>query len=125
MPATHRLIPIFSTRGDVSAFLGYPYIFNRLGEWIGWATLEREVYSVHGHYVGFMTSEPRILRKASDAFDRPLRSPPAAPPKINPPANLPLPPLMAELAFGMLDVLQDAPDLLPPVDFGDLRQDMD
>jgi hypothetical protein len=33
--------------------------------------------------------------------------------------------MMAELTFGEFDVLMDRPDLLPPVDFGELRDDMD
>ena len=47
-----RIIPIYSSRGEVEAFLVFPYIFNRSGEWIGWATPQREVYSVMGAYVG-------------------------------------------------------------------------
>jgi hypothetical protein len=45
--------------------------------------------------------------------------------KIKPPAMSPLAPMMAELTFGEMDVLLDRPDLLPPVDFGELREDMD
>ena len=30
--------------------------------------------------------------------------------------------MMPELTFGEMDVLQDRPDLLPPVDFGELRE---
>jgi len=104
----------------------YPYLYNRLGEWIGWVSADRLVYSVHGHYVGRLTDEPRILRKLSDAHDRPLH-PMTAPrqQRVTLPATLPLAPMMAELTYGTIDVLQDDPDLLPSVDFGDLRQDMD
>jgi hypothetical protein len=45
--------------------------------------------------------------------------------KINPPAVSPLPPMMPELTFGEMDVLLDRPDMLPPVDFGESREDMD
>jgi hypothetical protein len=45
--------------------------------------------------------------------------------RINPPAHMPLAPLMPELVFGTIDVLLEQPDLLPSVDFGDLRDDMD
>ena len=31
---------------------------------------------------------------------------------------------MAELPFGVVDVLLDQPDLLPPLDFGEGREDM-
>ena len=58
-----RIIAIFTTRGDVGGFLSYPYIFNRDGEWIGWVNEQKQVYSVHGHYAGWLSSDPRILRK--------------------------------------------------------------
>jgi hypothetical protein len=32
---------------------------------------------------------------------------------------------MPELMYGIVDVLEDSPDLLPSVDFGELREDMD
>jgi hypothetical protein len=60
------MIPIFSSRGEVEAFLVFPNLFNRSGEWIGWVTPQREVYSVLGNYVGFLTNDPRIVRKRSD-----------------------------------------------------------
>lgn len=125
--ATSSLHPIYTTRGDVGAFLVYPYLYNRSGEWIGIVTQSGEVYSVHGHYVGQLTKEPRILRKMADSYDRPRKQITERPPqeRVKIPATVPLAPLMAELAFGMLDVLQDDPDLLPSVDFGDLREDMD
>jgi hypothetical protein len=120
-----RIIPIYTTRGEVGALLRYPYIFNRQGEWIGWVTPDRQVYSVHGHYVGFITNDPRILRKESSGFLRSRLNPPERPGKVRPPANFPLAPMMSELTIGTYDVLEDAPNLLPPVDFGDLREDMD
>jgi hypothetical protein len=125
MPAP-SLIPIYTTRGDHGAFLSYPYLYSRMGEWIGLVTPQREIYSVHGHYVGLLTKEPRILRKMSDSFDKPRHPMPERPPvRIHPPATVPLAPMMAELPYGMIDVLQDEPELLPSVDFGDLREDMD
>src|SRR6266511_2009852 len=57
------LIPVYTTKGDAEAFLSYPYLFNHNGEWIGWVTPSREVYSVLGQYVGTLTSDPRIVRK--------------------------------------------------------------
>ena len=38
------VIPVYTSRGDAEAFLVYPYLFNRLGEWSGWVTAERQVY---------------------------------------------------------------------------------
>jgi hypothetical protein len=69
---------------------------------------------------------PRILRKLSEDDIRPLikvERPPAI--KIVAPAQVPLAPMMRELSFGTADVLMEYPELLPPVDFGDMLKDMD
>ena len=126
MAADTTLVPIYTTVGDIGGFLAYPYIFNCEGEWIGWISPDRIVYSTHGHYVGWLAEGPRILRKLADGYTRPRID--IIPPftlKINPPAIPPLPPMMPELTFGEMDVLLDRPDMLPPVDFGELREDMD
>jgi len=120
-----RLIPIYTTRGDVGGFLRYPYIFNRQGEWIGWVTPEREVFSVHGHYVGWLSDEPRILRKPLEGYRKDRLVVPTEPAPLVPPANPPLAPMLAELPIGIVDVFDEAPDLLPSLDHGDLRDDMD
>jgi hypothetical protein len=120
------LVPIFTTKGDVGAFLLYPYIYSCEGDWIGWISPDRNVYSTHGHYVGWLANGPRILSKLSDSFELPTID--IIPPftlRITPPASSPLAPMMAELLFGVVDLLLDRPDLLPPVDFGELREDMD
>jgi hypothetical protein len=124
-PTTPTIIAVYTTRGDVGAYLVFPYLYNPQGEWIGWVTAERQVYSVHGHYVGRLSSEPRILRKRSSGYLKPRRSPPPRPRPIRPPARSPLAPMMAELSSAEFDVLEDSPDMLPPVDFGDLREDLD
>ncbi len=123
MPQT-TLIPVYTTRGDVEAFLRYPYLYNRLGEWIGWVTPERDVYSVLGHYVGWLDKGPRILRKRG-RDPKPRRTPPPAPPRIRPPAHAPLPPMMSELGYETIDVLEEEPERLHTLDMGDLRPDMD
>jgi hypothetical protein len=123
---TTRLTPVYNTRGDLEAFLLYPFIYNRTGEWIGWVTADRKVYSVQGVYVGYYNNDNRILRKQSDAFGQERRKPPAAPPlNITIPAHAPLAPLMAELPFGVIDVLLEQPELLSPRDFGEGREDLD
>ena len=43
------VIPLYTSKGDVEAFLDYPYLFNRSGEWIGWVLPDRDVYSVLGY----------------------------------------------------------------------------
>jgi hypothetical protein len=120
----NSLVPIYSSNGEVGAYLSYPYIFDRVGEWIGWTTQDRQVYSVHGQYVGWMTAEPRILRKKSTE-SLIWQTPPPAPPRLAIPAVVPLAPMMAELSFGVIDVLDEAPELLPAVDFGEMRKDLD
>jgi hypothetical protein len=119
------IIPIYTTRGDGEAFLVYPYIFNRIGEWIGWVTSEREVYSVHGHYVGWITDDPRIIRRRAIGRSQHYREPPTRPRKLTPPARVPLAPLLPELPIGTFDVLEEEPELLPSLDYGELREDMD
>ena len=113
-----RMIPIFTTKGDVGAVLVYPYLYNILGEWIGWLTADRKVYSVHGRFVGYLTKDPRILRKREVVYDEPDQNPPFKPTNILLPSSFPLAPMMSELAMGMMDVLDEAPDLLAPIDFG-------
>jgi len=125
MLSNRRIIPIYTTRGDVGAFLVYPHIYSIIGEWIGWITPDRKVYSVHGQYAGYMTNDPRILRKVSTGFDQPRQSPPPRPSSIRIPATVPLAPMMSELTQGLIDVLDEDPDLLPPVDYGELREDLD
>lgn len=120
------LVPIFTTIGDVGAFLAYPFIFSCEGDWIGWVSSERLVYSTHGNYIGWLAEGPRILRKQEDSYSKPKLD--IIPPftlKICPPALSPLPPMMPELPFGVMDLLLERPDMLPPVDFGKSREDMD
>jgi hypothetical protein len=120
-----RLIPIFSSRGETEAFLAFPYLFNRSGEWIGVVTPQREVYSVLGSYVGFLTNDPRIVRKrADDALKQRLRMPPA-PGRIAIPASTPLAPMLSELTHALVDVLVEEPERLHTLDSGELRADID
>lgn len=121
----HRIIPIFSSRGETEAFLVFPYLFNRSGEWVGWVTPQREVYSVMGVYVGFLTGDPRIVRRRSESELRPRLPSPPAPGRINTPASTPLAPLMSELTHSLVDVLVEEPQRLHTVDSGELREDMD
>jgi hypothetical protein len=124
--AQQRIIPIYSSRGEVEAFLVFPYLFNRGGEWIGCVTAQREVYSVMGNYVGFLTSDPRIVRRRSDdggLHPRMQTSPP--PGKLNVPVSIPLAPLMSDLTHSLVDILVEEPERLHTVDSGELREDLD
>jgi hypothetical protein len=120
-----KLIPIYTTSGDLGAYMVYPHLYNRVGEWIGYVTPQREVYSVLGHYVGDLSNDPRILRKRSYDFSKPRQTPPPPQPRITVPATVPLAPMMAELSFSLIDVLEDEPERLSTIDFDELREDMD
>lgn len=119
------LIPIYTSKGDPEAFLLYPYLFSRTGDWIGFVTPTREVYSVLGNFVGMLTNDPRIVSKRATSTLRPRLKPPAKPQKVYPPATIPLAPLMADLTQSIIDVLQDAPDRLHTLDSGEQMQDLD
>ena len=120
-----RIIPIYSSKGEAEAFLVFPYLFNRSGEWTGWITPKREIYSVMGNYVGMLTDDARIVRKRSEDELKPRLRPPQSPGKIVMPATIPLAPLMSDLTHSMIDVLQDEPERLHTLDGGELREDMD
>jgi len=120
-----RIIPIYTSRGEAEAFLVFPYIFNRNGEWVGWVTPKREVHSVLGYYVGSLTDDARITRKRSEDDVKPRLKPPAKPGKLATPASIPLAPLMSDLTQSFIDVLQDEPERLHTFDSGEFRQDMD
>ncbi len=119
------LIPIYNSKGDPDAFLEYPYVFNRNGDWIGFVTPRRDVYSVLGVYVGYLSDDPRILRKMSTSTLKPRLQAPPAPAKAYPPATIPLAPLMKELTSSTIDVLLEEPERLHPLDEGELREDLD
>ena len=118
-------IPVYASNGEASVIMVYPNLYNLLGEWIGWVTPEREVYSTLGMYVGFLTNDPRIMRKRSKEDIHPRLPVPPEPPSIKPPALLPLAPLMSEVGFDTIDVLWECPEDLHTPDTGELREDMD
>jgi hypothetical protein len=119
------IIPIYTSRGNAEAFLAYPHLFNSQGEWVGFVTPEREVYSVLGFYVGYLNNDPRLLRKRVLEVSKPNLTPPTHPRKVYPPATFPLAPLMSELYQDTVDVLLEEPERLHTVDAGDLREDLD
>jgi len=118
-------IPIYTTPGDWAALLVFPHLFNTIGEWIGWVSPDREVFDVDGVYVGWLTDEPRILRRRIIEDELPRKFPPEPPARIRPPATVPLPPMMAELAFEVIDVLDEEPERLHTTDTGEFKEDMD
>jgi len=120
-----RVIPIYTSKGDAEAFLVFPFLFNRSGEWIGWVTPKREVYSVMGYYVGQLSDDTRIIRTRSHNEHKPRLQPPSKPGKIVTPSPIPLAPMMSDLPLSLIDVLQDEPERLHTADSGELREDLD
>ena len=116
-------IPIYTTSGATGGFLVYPYIFDAVGEWIGWVEEDRRVYSVIGQYVGWLDCNYRILRRRANDFSHPNRTPPIRPERFYPPAIVPLPPMMAELKYETMDVLDEMPELLPVDDAYNLPEE--
>ncbi len=103
------IIPIYTTDGDCPAYLGYPYIFNTNGDWIAFVTEDRSVYSVQGKYIGWITNDPRIVRKVSDDDLMERLKPPKTPEKVKIIRSTTIPPMMSDLPNSQIDVLQDEP----------------
>lgn len=123
---THApLIPIYTSKGDAEAFLLYPYLFNRNGDWIGFVNQKREVYSVLGYFVGTLTNDPRIIGKRATSTLKPRQQPPPKPEKVYPPGTIPLARMMPDLGPSSVDILLDAPERLHTLDAGEQRQDLD
>ncbi len=120
-----RVLPLYTSRGDAAALVAYPYVFNFGGEWVGFITGGRDVYSVLGHFVGSLTDDRRIVRERTPSSRKSSVRPPAPPERVSPPATIPLAPLMGDLTFSTIDVLLDEPERLHTLDVGELREDMD
>ncbi len=116
---------IFTSRGDWGAFLIYPYLFNQIGEWIGWATRDRQIFNLDGNYVGTLSPDQRIVRKKYLEDPPPKRDLPKPPGKPRIPGSVPLPPQMGDLSYDSLDVLEEMPGLLHTMDSGEFKPDVD
>jgi hypothetical protein len=110
---------IYSTNGEWVALLYDGQLYDTLGEWIAWLD-GREVYTRDGEYVGFLSDDGRVLRERVRRR-RVVRPAPPAPPKIRPPASVPLPPLFAELPWKLVDVFEEDPEVFKYI--SDLRPD--
>lgn len=114
---------IFDTRGEWHATKIGIFIYDTRGEYV--AFLENEdVYKRDGEWMGRLSKDGRILRKRTelrrDLHPNPL-SRPARPNNL--PARSPLPPMMAELDFSTVDVLDEDPESFKRI--SDQRPDMD
>ena len=121
---SRKPIPIYTSQGEWSALLVFPYIFSSTGEWIGWVSPDRNVFDVDGVFVGMLSDEPRVLRRRIIEGDLLRREVPEHPGQIRPPATVPLPPMMAELPFEIIDVLDEEPERLHTTDTGEFKEDL-
>lgn len=114
---------IFDTRGDWHATKIGDFIFSSRGEYVAYME-EGDIYKRDGEWIGRLSKDGRILRKRSERRRSLHANPPPAParPEKMPP-RAPLPPMMAELDFGTVDVLDEDPDIFKRV--SDLRPDME
>ncbi|MCS6909373.1 MAG: hypothetical protein NZM11_02215 [Anaerolineales bacterium] len=122
-----RQFPIYTSRGRWAAtLLANGHLYNERGEWIGWVERDGRVFSVTGQYVGELSRDFRILRKrALDSVNGVRHTPPKPPAqRITLPASMPLPPLFAEIGFDTIDVLDEWPELLHPLDADPAARDM-
>ncbi len=120
------LHPIYTTRGEHAAFFDKGYLFNIIGEWVGFVdTRNGYVFSVLGEYVGYISKDGRILRKRAMDEIIPNRAPPPAPPRPQLPSSVPLPAMLGDLSFDTVDVLDEMPERLHTSDGGELKDDMD
>lgn len=101
--------PIYSTAGEWVALIEGNLIYDTLGEWIAWLD-GKDVYTRDGEWVGFLSDDGRVLRERIRK-QRPLRPAPQAPPKIKPPATVPLPPMFTELPWNLVDVFEEEPEI--------------
>lgn len=116
---------IYTSTGATAALLSEGHIFNLQGEWIGWVDESNQVYSIAGEYVGWLTKDLRVLRKRSIDQMPPRRERPSPRGRIRVPATFPLPPMMAETSFEIVDVFDEMPELLHTTDFDPKAEDLD
>jgi hypothetical protein len=114
---------IFDTHGDWQATKIGDFIYSSRGEYIGYIE-NTDVYKGDGEWVGRLSKDGRILRKRTERRRELHPNPPPKPPKPEKmPGRAPLPPMMAELDYGTVDVLDEDPEVFKRI--SDLRPDMD
>lgn len=123
---SEQAYPLYTTRGAWAGLIVGGHLYNTQGEWIGWVERDGSVFSVVGLYVGQLTRDFRVVRKRSlDAMGTGYHKPPPRPQeRIRVPSNVPLPPLMAEISFDTIDVLEEMPELLHTLDADPAAKDI-
>lgn len=120
----NRPIFIYDTRGDWFATVIGGFVYDTRGEYVGWIEQGNQVIKRDGEWLGALNKDGRILRKRSEPR-RPLHpNPPVSAPKpARLPTRAPLPGLMAELPYSIIDVLDFEPEVFKKI--SDLKPDMD
>ncbi|WP_119072498.1 hypothetical protein [Aggregatilinea lenta] len=114
---------IFDTHGDWYATLLGGFIYGSRGDYLGFVEGD-EVYKRDGEWIGKLSKDGRILRKRSERRRDLHPNPPRSAPKPERlPPRAPLPPMMAELNYSVIDVLDEDPEIFKRI--SDLRPDMD
>jgi hypothetical protein len=124
-PAGNAPKPVFiyDTRGDWHATRIGDFVYSTRGEYIAYVE-NGEIYKSDGEWIGRLSKDGRILRKRSERRHELHPNPPPKPPKPEKlPPRAPLPPIMAELDFSTVDVLDEDPEIFKRI--SDLRPDMD
>lgn len=114
---------IYDTHGDWRATKFGDALYDLRGEYIGYLRGE-DVFKRDGEWIGRLSKDGRILRKRTER--RRELEPNPIPPPPRPerlPSRAPLPPMMAELYFSTIDVLEEYPDIFSRI--SDMRQDLD
>jgi hypothetical protein len=122
-PDPSKPVFIFDTHGDWQATKFGNFLWNTRGEYIAYLEGE-DVFKRDGEWIGRLSKDGRILRKRSE-MRRELRTDiPKEPPRPERlPPRAPLPPMMAELNYSIIDVLEEDPEIFKRI--SDLRPDMD
>jgi hypothetical protein len=120
---SHKPVFIYDTRGDWHATQIGDFIYSTRGEYVAYVE-HGEIYKSDGEWIGRLSKDGRILRKRSERRRELHPNPPPKPPKPDKlPPRAPLPPMMAELDFSTMDVLDEDPEIFKRI--SDLRPDMD
>lgn len=122
-PDPNKPVFIFDTRGEWLATKIGDAVYDTRGEYVAYLEGE-EVYKRDGEWIGRLSKDGRIVRKRTEIRRDLHPNPPERPSKPERmPARAPLPPMMAELDFSTVDVLDEDPEIFKRV--SDLRPDME
>jgi hypothetical protein len=114
---------IFDTHGDWHATKIENAIYNARGDYIGFVEGE-DVYKRDGEWIGRLSKDGRILRKRTERHrDLHPNPPPTLPKPARLPPRAPLPPMMAEITYSIVDVLDEEPDIFKHI--SDTKPDLD